>query len=175
MHMHKTIATAGTAFGAALVVLLAASCGSPAPTSPTNTAAPVSSVAPATTPTPAAPTPAATSPTGAVVTGGMGDTTGNPDLHYACAAQSLGADNATVLAYLTVAGTNKPDTDRVCATSAFTHPVQSIPGGTVGATADCWTTTADGGATVRLYAAQTGNSASTQSLCSSLLSSVGQA
>ena len=147
-------------------VLAVAGCGATTVivTVPAATATPAVTSAPAT----AAPT-SAPAATGA--TGGAGDTSANPDSTYICAASGVD-DSGTLIAYLTVAGSDTTTGNSLCNSlenSSSWTAASSIPAGGFTAVPGCYVTTDDGTVTARVYTAQGGTDADTVVLCNSLL------
>jgi hypothetical protein len=154
-----------------LAALAAAGCGGtttfvtvPATTAPTATTAPAATSAPAT----------ATPTSLAGITGGAGDTSANPDSTYICAGSGTD-DSGTLIAYLTVAGTDAATGTSLCGSlesaSAWTA-ASSIPAGGYNAVPGCYVTLDGGAVTARIYTAQGGSDADTVVLCNTLLGGV---
>jgi hypothetical protein len=160
--------------------LLGCGATTPAPAqSPTATPTPSPSAPPVSLPTPATvatPTPSAPiTTTGA--TGGFGDTSGNPDSQYICAAQAT--EDSEVVAYTTVAGPDANGGEGVCTAmeqgskGAWTGIAQ-IASGSFETTPICWVTSASGAVTQRVYTAiPNGDDQATMVLCDDLFTGAG--
>jgi hypothetical protein len=112
-------------------------------------------------------------PISGAATGGYGDTASNPDQSFACAFNVIADDNVTVIAYLTVAGSDSTETAGFCSgyeAQQYYDEVSSLTG--TGA-AYCWVTTHDGGATLRFYTAPDGSATYTQELCAAVFNVAG--
>ena len=147
-------------------VLAVAGCGATTVivTVPATTAVPAVTSAPAT----AAPT-SAPAATGA--TGGAGNTSDNPDSTYICAASGVD-DSGSLIAYLTVAGTDTDTGNSLCNSlenSSSWTAASSIPAGGYDPVPGCYVTSDDGTVTARVYTAHGGTDADTVVLCNSLL------
>ncbi|MGO8686139.1 MAG: hypothetical protein ACLQT7_02985 [Candidatus Dormibacteria bacterium] len=151
-----------------VATLAAAGCGSATtPVTTPATAGPTASAAPTT----ASPTATATSTALAGVSGGAGDTSANPDATFICAA-SAADDSGTLLAYLTVAGTDATTAKSLCSAlegaSGWTA-ISSIPAGQYLAEPGCHLSFEGGSVTTRIYTAKSGSPADTEALCNTLL------
>ena len=115
----------------------------------------------AATPTPK---PAATSPSPSPhpKNQGLGDTSTNPDTHYACAYQGLGS-------LITVAGTSKSGTDTFCNIYASTTDFAYAANISTPAQSSCYSTLSDQTATLRIYQAPDGSNEQTATICGALL------
>ncbi len=146
---------------------------------PTATATASPSAPAVSLPTPAtvaSPTPTAAATTSAA-TGGFGDTSGNPDSQYICAAQA--EEDSQVIAYTTVAGADTTDGEGVCTAmeqgskGAWTDIAQ-IASGSFETTPICWVTAANGAVTQRVYTAiPNGDDQATMVLCDDLFTGAG--
>lgn len=105
------------------------------------------------------------------LTGASGDTTANAHANLACAAWVFADDNETVVAYVTVNGSNGDEAKPLCQTLNLTifRNVSSVPPGTTAARADCYLSTSDGAVTARVFQAPMGTSATTLEVCSAML------
>jgi hypothetical protein len=108
--------------------------------------------------------------------GGLGDTTANPDAHYVCGGQLLSDDGSTTLIYFTAAGGDEGAANSFCERlvsnshgRAFLLAHMHVPGRVPG----CYLTSQDGGFTARLYTAPDGDDSTTQQVCMSLLQGAG--
>jgi hypothetical protein len=103
----------------------------------------------------------------------MGDTSANPDASYVCGAEAFADDNVTVVAYVTVAGSNASEAKILCSTLSSSSSFREVTSMSVSGTAACYLTTAHGTATARVYTAPNGSLVTTDELCSSLLNGAG--
>jgi hypothetical protein len=154
-----------------LAALAAAGCGTSTAVV-TVTATPAPTATPAATLAPATSAPATAAPiTVAGISGGAGDTGVNPDQTYICAA-SGDDDSGSLIAYLTVAGTDTARGTSLCSSlenaSSWTA-ANTIPGGGYEAVPGCHVTLDSGAVTARIYTASGGTAADTVTLCNALL------
>ncbi len=108
----------------------------------------------------------------------LGDTSGNPDQSYECAAK-LSTDSGDVIAYSTVAGSNNAAATQFCAaleSDASWTAVQTIAGGSYETAPICHITTTDQKTTARIYTAKpSGDDSATTQLCAALAQGFGAA
>lgn len=153
-------------WGLGVAALAAAGCGSTSSSVTTPaTGAPTASVSPTAT----SPAATATSTTVAGVTGGAGDTSANPDQTFICGASGTSA--GTLVAYLTVAGTNSTSAKALCSSLEGQGWVAltSIPAEGYEFVPECYVTLGGGAITARIYTAKGGADAETKVLCDTLL------
>ena len=155
-------------WGLGLAALAAAGCGSTSAsvTAPATSASTASASPTATATSPAA---TATSTTVAGVTGGAGDTSANPDQTFICGAS--GTSNGTLVAYLTVAGTDSTSAKALCSSLEGEGWVAltSIPAEGYESVPECYVTLGGGVITARMYTAKGGADAETKVFCDTLL------
>jgi hypothetical protein len=161
---------------AVIAAIALVGCGSTTTAPAASATPPVAIATPQpSTPTAAAATPAPAASTGA--TGGLGDTTTNPDAQYVCAAQATESDQ--VIAYTTVAGADATGAQGVCSameqgSKGAWASVSSISSGSFETTPICWVTAANDQVTQRVYTATpNGDDQATLILCDDLFSGAG--
>ena len=108
------------------------------------------------------------------ISGGAGDTSTNPNSTYICAASGTD-DSGSLIAYLTVAGTDTDTGNSLCSSlesaSAWTS-ASSIPAGGYNGVPGCYVTLDGGSVTARICTAQGGTDTDTVALCNTLLGGV---
>ncbi|MGD0447458.1 MAG: hypothetical protein ABSB36_02415 [Candidatus Dormibacteria bacterium] len=148
-----------------MAALAAAGCGSTS----TSVATPATA-APTATGSTTATTPTATSTTVSGVTGGAGDTSANPDQTFVCGAS--GTIDGSLVAYLTVAGTDSTSAKSLCSSlegAAGWVAITTISAGEYESVPECYVTLGGGVITARIYTAKGGSDAETKVLCDTLL------
>jgi hypothetical protein len=157
-------------WGLGVAALAAAGCGSTA----ASVSTPATTAPTATTTSPSTASPSATAKSGPVagVTGGAGDTSANPDQNSVCAAS--GSSGGSIIAYLTVAGSDATNANSICSTlegSSDWVAISTVPAGQYESVPECHVTYEGGEITARIYTAKGGSPAETEILCDTLLSS----